>query len=459
MKIEPENIYVQKHAIKLLVSSQEPDKVSRGWHILDRALSSNPQDVDLRLYEARRLMTRGTAPAIEKAQEVLLEITQEYPKVADSWVLLSQIHFQHAQFRKAMDTILSGLAYSPVDTNLLLLKTRVEVIRAPESAIPTLKQLCEREPDNSRILFELARIYISIDQPDKAETLLKNFLANCKGQECRNADMILAVALYKNNNKIEAKRKFNLLYEGNADDSKVFLAEAKMLVDGHEWDQLWHRINDWLQQNPDDISTFIVLARKLIATKNDIALDITEKLLRKILERNVECIEAMSLLAMILQVNNRPVEAAKLYEKIIEIQPDTYVAINNLAWIMCEEQGKYQQALELVQKGLRKVPDYIDLVDTRGVIYYRLGEHKKAVRDFTRCVNLYPKNSSSLVSSHFHLARVLVALGQDNNAIQNLRKTLDLSKEIGGLSSDELAEVQRLLVKLTGVKKYGAVTN
>jgi tetratricopeptide (TPR) repeat protein len=149
-----------------------------------------------------------------------------------------------------------------------------------------------------------------------------------------------------------------------------------------------------------------------------------------------------------LQISGRDEESAALYQRVLEIEPDNVIAINNLAWIMCEVQGKPQQALELAQRGLEIAPNYYDLIDTRGVIYYRLGEFDKAVHDFNKCIELYPGVTSASIGTRFYLARALVKLGQKDKAIQYLNEALKLNSKTGGLSKTDLSEAQRLFSQL-----------
>jgi len=104
--------------------------------------------------------------------------------------------------------------------------------------------------------------------------------------------------------------------------------------------------------------------------------------------------------------------------------------------------------LELTQRGLQLAPQYIDLIDTRGVVYYRLGEFDKAIQDFTECIKLYPSGVPAAVASRFHLARAFVKLGRTDKAIEHLNQALDLERRFGGLSSTDLAEAQHLLEEL-----------
>ena len=132
-----------------------------------------------------------------------------------------------------------------------------------------------------------------------------------------------------------------------------------------------------------------------------------------------------------------------------ELQPEDEVTINNAAWIMCEEQGKHQQALELAEKGLKLAPQYVDLIDTRGVIYYRLGKLDKAIADFITCIKLYPDTVAGCVGSHFHLARALAASGQRTRALEHLSQALDLESRIGGLSPQDMEEAKNLRKKIS----------
>ncbi|MHC4605262.1 MAG: tetratricopeptide repeat protein, partial [Planctomycetota bacterium] len=213
--------------------------------------------------------------------------------------------------------------------------------------------------------------------------------------------------------------------------------------------QLNQKVVDWCQNHPKDARTPIAIAADLATTKDSQAKKIAEDLFRRILARDPNSLPAMNALAMLLQMTGRSAEATTLYEQIVRLQPDNVIAINNLAWALCEEQGKHQQTLELAQRGLKIAPNYVDLIDTRGVAYYRLGQYEKAVQDFTKCLKLYPEGTPAAAATYLHLGRALAGLAQKDEAIENLKKALELNAEIGGLSTADTAETQRLLEELS----------
>ena len=448
MLLEPTNVSVQKRMIAILLSSGESEKILQGRQLLDKALISNRHDSELKLYKARCLLADGTAPTTEQAEHILEEITRQQPKSIETWKLWAQIYLKRAEFGKTMDIILRGLTYSPNNKDLLLFKARTEATLSAKVAIPTLKVLNDSYPDDTDIIFELAKVYTQTAQHDKAITLLENHLFRFEEHNHTKVNIALARVQYKNGQKDQSKERFDLLYDRQPANPKILLADVSLLKDEQKWDTIYQKSIEWLGNNPNDVDTLVTIARNLITTKNDVALNTAENLLRRVLDHDPNCLQAMTSLAMLLQITGRADGSAKLYNKVLQIEPDALMVLNNLTWIMCEQQGKYYQALELAQSGLRRVPEYIDLLDTRGMIYYRLGQYDKAVEDFSRCIELYPENSLSLAGSHFHLAKALIAVGQDKKALYNLRRTLDLIDKNGGLSPTEITEAQKLLKEL-----------
>jgi len=449
------DVQVQKQAILLLFESGDAEKVRQGKGILDEALQSNPDDVDLRLFKADSLRIEGTAPAIENATRILQKITEERPEISRAWALLGEISLRQKQISKAMDAALRGLAHTPNDRTLLLLKARAEAARLPILAIPTLKMLLELDPNNSDAAVFLASTYIATGESQKAVNILKAQLVSRAGTEDeRRIKVALAVALHKNGNKADSQKEFDSLVQSEPNDPVLLLAQVQLLKDDQLWSELSQKVTDWYQKHPEDSLTPIIIARNLATTGDSQAEKTAEDILRIMLKNDSDSIETMRALAILLHTIGRPDESVPLYQRVLQLEPDNLIVINNLAWIMCEEQGKFQEALELAQRGLQISPNYIDLIDTRGVAYYRLGEFNRAVEDFTTCIKLYPAGTLTAISARFHLARAFAKLGQKDKAVEHLSQALDLyqalnpANRIGALSDTDLDEAQRLLKQL-----------
>ena len=330
-----------------------------------------------------------------------------------------------------------------------MLKAHLEKKRSPVLAIPTLKALLEVDPNNTNATLSLAGIYIKVSEPEKAVNLLEAQLASRIGTpEERIIKIALAVALHKNGDKADAQKHFDSLLQSEPDDPAPLVNQVGLLRDEQLWTQLNQKVAEWYHKHPEDSRTLINIARDLIAFNDIQSKAAAEDVLRMVLKNESDSIDAMTTIATLLYSGGRSDESVPLYQKVIQLQPNNQVAINNLAWILCEDNGKPQEALKLAQKGLKIYPNYIDLIDTRGFIYYQMGEYDKAVEDFTTCTEMYLKGMPAAVASHFRLAKTFVKLGQNVKAIYHLNQALNLESQIGGLSNLEIDEAQRLLKQL-----------
>ena len=449
LSLDPNNIQIQRRVIALFLASGRPDKAQQARAILDQALKSNPANSMLKLLKAQALLAEGTAPAIDGAVQILRRLTEDQPRISGAWALLGEILLRQGLPGEAIDTVLQGLVYNTKDRTLLILKARAEAARSPFLAIATLKQLMTLDPNDVGAAMRLADAYIATGEPDKAVNLLRRLVTTCDTSDRRGCSIGLAVALYSNDSKAEAQKEFDSLVQAEPNDPAPLLAQVQLFEGDKLWGEIERKAVDWYQKHPEDIQTPLFVARRLAAVEDTASRKTAENILRMVLKDHPEDVETMSTLAMLMQLVERSDEAAKLYRRVLEVRPDDVVAMNNLAWILCEDQEKHQEAFELAQKGLKILPNYVDLIDTRGMVYYRMGEFDKAVQDFSTCIKLYPSETSVVTASHFHLGRAFAKLNQTDKAVESLNKALNLNSEAGGLSTADLADVKRLLEKLS----------
>ena len=448
--LEPDNLGVSKRMLSLLLASRNRDVLGEAENILGNALTLYPEDAELHLYKARLLLTEATATATDQALDILQKIAEDQPRISEAWALLAEIALRRQQSAKAIDLVLRGLVHSPNDKSLLLLKARAEAVTSPALAVPTLKALLELDPNDIDVALYLAETYVAAEDAEKAVNLLTQRLTACDDiSEQRTVRLALAATLHRAGQKADARQEFDSLCKSAPEDPTPLLTQSRLLKEDGQWEQVTRLVCDWYRNHLNDTYTPAAVAADLTASQNTQAQKAAENILTLVLEHDSDCSEAMSALAVLLQITGRPAESAALYRRILEIQPDNVVAINNLAWLLCQEYGKCEEALELAQRGLEARPKYTDLIDTRGVTYYKLGHYQKAIDDFTTCLEMYPRGTSSAVASYLHLAKALAMVGQNHKAMENVKRALKLNAEYGGLSPADVTEAQNLLDKLS----------
>ncbi len=144
-------------------------------------------------------------------------------------------------------------------------------------------------------------------------------------------------------------------------------------------------------------------------------------------------------LGMLLEGTGKREQAKPIWEQILKIQPDSPVALNNLAFIKAEEGVDLDQALTMAQRAVQKVPGSMDMADTLGWIYIKKNLSDDAVRVFHDLVQKDPKNATF----HYHYGMALLQKGDKPSAKKELE---DAMKD--NPSKDEAAKIQDLLRKI-----------
>jgi putative PEP-CTERM system TPR-repeat lipoprotein len=137
---------------------------------------------------------------------------------------------------------------------------------------------------------------------------------------------------------------------------------------------------------------------------------------------------ALTMVAMILQMEGNQAEAQKRYEKVMELDPRAPVAANNLAWMYAEQGGNLEMALQLAQTAKAGLPDSPEVNDTLGWIYYRKNLPGLAIGPFQQALDKSPRNPGYL----YHLGAAYAKSGETIRARTSLEAALKLSSTFDG---------------------------
>ena len=127
-------------------------------------------------------------------------------------------------------------------------------------------------------------------------------------------------------------------------------------------------------------------------------------------------------------------DAAEAYERVLELTPNNVFVMNNYAYLLADYLGRPEDALAFAKTAVERNPQNIDLLDTLGWVYFKLGEYQLAARNLE--LGLSTRES---LSSYLHLAEVLIKLGDLDGATERLRMT-----ERFPLDEQTRAEIDRL---------------
>jgi len=452
--LSPEDAYIRSAAIELLLNASAQSRQQEARQRLETALEDKPDDPRLLFIQAQVLAQEGTRPSIERAEQILSKIVKEHPTEERAWHLWTRLMLNRGQSGRALDTILSGLANQPHSKALLLLKAATERKRSSVLAIQTLKGLLEIYPQDVEVVVGLASLYAENKENQRAIDLLERQLQACRPPEKLDYGITLALILHRDGQAAKAQALLSELDQTQENAAKVLLARTQIWISNKMWAELKAGVKAWQGRYAGENTTVMALADMLSKHNDREALSLSEEILLEAVAHSPKWVRPKLLLGQLLYRTKRIGEAGLQYRDVLHIDPNNLIAINNWAWFLCEQRQDYTEALSIASRGLKIAPNYVDLLDTRGTIFYRMRQFDKADEDLRRSIQLCPLNATVAIGSRFRLARVYAEMGRRGQALQYLEESLKMhsqtyqSRGQSGLSNLERAEAKQLLSEL-----------
>jgi tetratricopeptide (TPR) repeat protein len=157
--------------------------------------------------------------------------------------------------------------------------------------------------------------------------------------------------------------------------------------------------------------------------------------------RRADLVAAHRGLAQALEGQGLVDRAIESYRKVLSLNGNDVIALNNLAWILLETKNRPDEALTLATKADQLAPRSAEVADTLGWTQYRKGAYLEAEKALNRALERAPNNAQV----QYHLGMTFAKLGKRSDAVSSLRraaqldpklaqaaKIADLIKELGG---------------------------
>jgi len=449
LDITPDDVTMQRQAAITFLASGQTSFRDRGTKLLENVLDKRPDDIELLLIKSWNLLEQNTPRAFNSAVEILTKIIDSHPKTSQAWNMLARIRLNQSRSDEAIKLVNMGLTHSPNNRLLMLTKTRIYAPKSKDIAIRTLESLRKTDPNDIETALYLAYTFIDSKQYDKALKILNEVSNNASDDEMKKIKIAFAITLHESGFDQKAQKIFRALYDQNPDDPAIMIAQVRILKKAGNYYQIVHVVADWLQNHPQDTSLANEIAKEFAGADDQAAREAAEKIFNVVVNTDYDFVDAIFSLAMLHHAAGRYDKAVRLYERVLMLDPDRLIALNNMAWILCEDLNQYEQALELAAKGLQTDPEYADLIDTAAVAKFRLNRHYDAIEDFNRCIRLYQPDTPGIVNAYFHLARAYHKLQRNNDAKLYLNRALQTNEKINALTPQDINEAKAILTKLS----------
>lgn len=429
---------------EMAFEEQRHDEADR---YLQETLKISPRYVDAKLLSAKLLVARGeTAQGLNE----LDRLANEYPGSAKLQVERGTAYFLAKQLTTAEAAVREALKLDSSLADAQLLAARIDLANGNHArAVVTLQQLLQHLPGLPAAYQLLAAAYVARGTPadaipayeqierlipsDWSATYQKGVVQRIAGKtnEAR-ASFVKVLQAWTNNipsrlQLIEMNtqaRKFDEALQladqlVNLTTNKVqpLMLKARVLrVQGQEAaaERILEEVIQIDPEHRDAYLQWVDIASK--AERHQEALARTAIML----ERNPTDPAALFLRAMLMEKQGDHPEVMKSYESLTRVATNSFVAFNNLAWLVGDKLGDWRKAAEYARKAHEIRRTDPSTMDTYGWALFNLGDYTAAFPLIQEAANALPNHPEVA----YHLGAVLYMNGRETASEQALVRSL-----------------------------------
>jgi len=132
-------------------------------------------------------------------------------------------------------------------------------------------------------------------------------------------------------------------------------------------------------------------------------------------------------MSLVYDVANQFRNAEKVLLKVLDLEPEHSLAMNNLAYMYMEHDMNINKAITMVKRALVFEPDNGAYHDTLGWGYFKKGKYKDARKHIENALKLADKQDKGVI--YEHLGDIHVKLNKPKEALEAYRNAIEFSED------------------------------
>lgn len=344
LELDPNNIDARQKLGKVNLLFGDFDKALEEAEFL---LKVKPENEEAKLLKASVFIRQKKN---EQANEIIESVLTVNPKNTDALSLKAGLAFENNKLDESLQSVESALRIDEKNIPLRLFKIKIHAKQNNSDAvIEDYKTLVQLYPETENFKLSLASLYSMTDQPQAAETLLREMVDKNQG---KTEPKIILLEFLNAKAKDRVANEFQSMLAGWENNPTGMLELSKwMLVSGYldEAEKGLERIAK-NEKSQTGLTAKTIVAEININKKQ---YDKAEAEISSILNENSEFVEANLLKARLLLINNKVDDAIDLLNKVIWSKNDSDNAFMLLGQAYSIKKDRkqadknYKQALEL----------------------------------------------------------------------------------------------------------------
>ena len=362
------------------------NQVGKALEAFDQALSLDPGDVETILAVAGVHLRQGD---LAQVVTLLTGLLKTAPGVIPAHLLLAEAYRLRGTPEDALGVYRSLAANLPQDPRFSLRAgSLLQSLGREAEARQAFGRVLEIAPGHLEALAHLAELDMAAGQPAAALRRVRE-----QAEKFTNSlpHQLLLAELYLEQKQFEAATTLLLRLPQTEPGTGVAALLARVYAQANQHDQALSKLESALVNNPKDGA---LLMQK----------------------------------ALILAEIRQYAKARDVYERLLGINPQDARALNNLAYLYCEQLGRLDKAAQLARKARELNPLDPSIADTLGWILFKQREYPSAL-------SLLVETQEALSSdpeAQYHLGLAHYMMGAETLAKSALVRALQSPKAFGG---------------------------
>jgi len=484
LKAYPDDLGLKRSLMRSLFLRARGQDREEALAILAALEERLPEDPELMKLRAMELLQRQTPQSLQAAEKKLETVVRRAPTDIDAQLLLIRLMQAQGQYESARDYAIRAIGSNPDNPALLAARSKVELDLENTQMASQLAQLAlQNDPNNpeardvlvavalknkdrkllekaraltesvlngapadERLLLSRAHVLTYLQQP---QTAIPELEAYCQSKDGRSNVAALATLadMYRLSGDMNRSEQWIEQAE-RLDPNHLSVVHGRFLwrVAQGRFEELVGISSAYLSAGDKEM-TSLLSAASILSALDSMALK-QEGL--KICEHAVKLwpneVDARLGLASALYQTKNAERAKPIYQALLEKHPDNIQVLNDLAWILQEDDQDYEAALELANRGLELAPGNLYLLDTRGTIQANMeGRLADARTDFETLEQSSTSDGPRQAKTLLKLGQICVKLNDLERARQYIERASEIDQKINIFTPEERLEMARII--------------